>query len=156
MKDSKLYPRRLRRLSRVWIDSGYPMYFLTLCVADRNPVIAIKHVHQRFVDFIRESPQRYGWRVECYVLMPDHLHLFARSAHSDVTLGAWIKALKAMLARREFRWQAGFFDHILRNEESMSEKWKYIRQNPVRAGLVERVEDWPYFGAFHPVDGRPL
>ena len=132
------------------------MYFLTLCVMDRKPVLAEEHVYQRFVDFIRESPERYRWCVACYVFMPDHAHLFARSAHSHVTLGAWIKALKAMVARREFRWQAGFFDHVLRDDESMSARWEYIRQNPVRAELVERVEDWPYWGAFHPVDGRFL
>jgi len=35
----------------------------------------------------------------------------------------------------------GFFDHILRNDESYSEKWEYVRENPVRAGLVQRAQD---------------
>ncbi|MFA6561842.1 MAG: hypothetical protein WCV00_08035 [Verrucomicrobiia bacterium] len=43
-------------------------------------------------------------------------------------------------------WQPGFFDHLIRNTESYSEKWNYVRENPVRAGLVERAEDWPYQG----------
>jgi hypothetical protein len=33
-------------------------------------------------------------------------------------------------------WQKGFFDHVLRSQESAGEKWKYVRENPVRAGLV--------------------
>jgi hypothetical protein len=43
-------------------------------------------------------------------------------------------------------WQPGFFDHLLRNTESYGQKWEYVRENPVRAGLVARAEDWPYHG----------
>jgi hypothetical protein len=43
-------------------------------------------------------------------------------------------------------WQKDFFDHVLRSDESYSEKWQYMRQNPVRAGLVEKPEDWEFQG----------
>ena len=43
-------------------------------------------------------------------------------------------------------WQRGFFDHLLRSEESYAQKWDYVRGNPVRAQLVEKVEDWPVRG----------
>jgi putative transposase len=43
-------------------------------------------------------------------------------------------------------WQRGFFDHLLRGSESYSEKWNYVRENPVRAGLVASADDWPYSG----------
>jgi len=43
-------------------------------------------------------------------------------------------------------WQRGFFDHLLRSEESYGQKWNYVRENPVRAGLVARVEDWRFAG----------
>jgi REP element-mobilizing transposase RayT len=49
-------------------------------------------------------------------------------------------------------WQPGFFDHILRNDESYSEKCEYVRENPVRAGLVQQAEDWPYQGEFVVID----
>src|SRR5437762_10962434 len=44
----------------------------------------------------------------------------------------------------DWRWQEGCFDRLLRSDESLSEKWEYLRQNPVRAGLVKHLEDWPY------------
>ena len=44
-------------------------------------------------------------------------------------------------------WQAEFFDHLLRSHESWTEKWTYVHENPVRAGLVARAEDWPYSGS---------
>jgi hypothetical protein len=46
-------------------------------------------------------------------------------------------------------WQREFFDHLLRNNESYEEKWQYVRQNPIRHGLVTRVEDWPFCGEIH-------
>jgi len=46
-------------------------------------------------------------------------------------------------AATDWRWQEGCFDRLLRSDES-SRKMEYLRQNPVRAGLVEHAEDWPY------------
>jgi putative transposase len=48
-------------------------------------------------------------------------------------------------------WQREFFDHVLRSEESYAQKWEYVRQNPVRAGLTIRAEDWPFQGEIHPL-----
>ena len=49
-------------------------------------------------------------------------------------------------------WQRGFFDHLLRSEESYAQKWEYVRENPVRAGLVQRAEQWPYQGEIVLID----
>ena len=43
-------------------------------------------------------------------------------------------------------WQRGFFDHLIRNTESYAQKWDYVRENPIRAGLVSTTEDWPFQG----------
>ena len=73
--------------------------------------------------------------------MPDHLHLFVRGP-DDFRLGPWVGMLKQALAKQTASkgtshiWQRGFFDHLLRNDESYGNKWNYVRENPVRAGLV--------------------
>ena len=51
--------------------------------------------------------------------------------------------------RDEWDWQSRGFHHRLRSDESWEEKWNYMRQNPVRAGLVAAVEDWPWQGVVH-------
>ena len=137
---------RLRRLKEVWINSGCPRYFLTICVQDRHPALANEIIHQRVVAFLRESPSRYGCWPTRYVLMPDHLHLLVSTGPDSISLGGWVKALKAFVGNREFYWQASFFDHVIRSDESETDKWEYIRQNPVRAGLVARAEDWLFAG----------
>ncbi len=99
---------------------------------------------------------QHGWLIGRYVIMPDHVHFFCAEDPSGEArdLSTFIKrwkewTSKALISKRSVSapvWQKGFFDHILRRDESYAEKWYYVRENPVRAGLVERWEDWPYQG----------
>jgi REP element-mobilizing transposase RayT len=92
--------------------------------------------------------------------MRDHLHLFVALAHHR-NLSDWMKSLKNSLSKamrdiglRAPHWQKGFFDHVLRNHESYSQKWMYVRDNPVRAGLVKTWEEWPFCGEIWPLEYR--
>jgi REP element-mobilizing transposase RayT len=87
-----------------------------------------------------------------YVVMPDHLHLFVDGGEK-FDLGLWMRGLKRAIAKALTPspmdgkiWQPGFFDHLLRSSESYEEKWQYVRSNPVRAGLVDDTDRWPYQG----------
>ena len=146
----KALPKRQRRLETVFETA--PSYFLTLCAEDRRPVLAADAVCQRIQQFAAGSMERYRIWVDSYVLMPDHAHLIVTVA-GDVKLSDWVKAFKAFVGNREFQWQEGFFDHVLRSDESRSEKWNYICMNPVRAGLVKQADEWPYSGWFDPRTG---
>jgi putative transposase len=97
---------------------------------------------------IREALETYRiqgrWWPHLVLLMPDHVHgLF--SFAQDAGLATTVKAWKHFLSRQcGISWQRDFFDHRLRKDESFVEKASYIRMNPVRANIVQRVEDWPY------------
>lgn len=90
--------------------------------------------------------------------MPDHIHRFGAFGPPSPPLFQWMKAFRGSLSKelRETHgegthWEKGFFDHVIRSEESLREKYEYVRQNPVRAGLVKRSEDWPYQGEIYPL-----
>ena len=142
----KSRPKRLRRLDRVWLNDGQPTYFITICALNRRPILANDAVHTRLRQFLLNTANHHDWWAGRYVLMSDHLHLLATPGLGAVTLGEWIKALKAVVANRQFKWQRGFFDHVMRSDESQSEKWEYIRHNPVRAGLVAHADAWAFGG----------
>jgi len=86
--------------------------------------------------------------------MPDHVHFFAMPQLEAKSLRAMMRDWKKWTMRRlveEARvaapvWQAEFFDHVLRSRTSYAEKWRYARDNPVRAGLVAQPDDWPFQG----------
>jgi len=86
--------------------------------------------------------ERYEVWVDSYILMPEHVHLIV-TVTANAVPGNWVKAFEAFVRSREVDWQEGFFDHVLRTNESRSEKWEYIHKNPVRAGLVDHADDWP-------------
>ena len=87
------------------------------------------------------------------LLMPDHLHgiiAFPREPGMKITVNDW----KKYLARNHgVDWQRDFFDHRLRNHHELDEKTSYVLMNPVRWGLCERREDWPWI--FRPDDRLP-
>ena len=63
----------------------------------------------------------------------------------DAVLSKLIRDFKRITARTaKINWQRNFFDHRLRHDESEIEKATYIRQNPVRAGLIDANQEWPY------------
>jgi len=84
-----------------------------------------------------------------YVIMPHHVHLFVRG-NLNFSLKQWVRMLKRDLSSTipvvSPHWQSGFFDDVIRHSESYSEKWEYVRQNSVRAGLVLSADDWPWQG----------
>lgn len=76
--------------------------------------------------------------------MPDHVHVLV-SLSDPGDLKNVVSQWKAFTAKScGIRWQTDFFDHRLRSEEQWELKARYIEENPVRKGLVERAEDWPF------------
>ena len=152
---ARMRKARLRRLARVF--PGAPIYFVTACSHSRGSWLACAEIQQRFVDFCARGKAR-GALVGRYVLMPDHFHLFVSFQPGPLQLSSWMKSLKNTLSktlralgRPAPHWQEGFFDHVLRSSESYEQKWLYVRDNPVRAGLVSKWEEWPYQGEIQPL-----
>ena len=132
-----------------------PLYFVTFNTHRRRPLLANKRVHDRFADFANAALSR-GIAVGRYVIMPDHMHLFV-AGHYEFSINEWIRVLKrtlsTVISAPAPHWQAGFFDHLIRHNESYGEKWEYVYQNPVRAGLVREANDWPWQGEIERIEG---
>jgi putative transposase len=122
------------------IYPGYAIYFIMFCTYDRKELLANSVVHGPFREFFVSAGKR-NVLVGRYVIMPDHVHLFV-DVGELVEISAWIKSLKNSVSKtlrqlggRPPHWQKGYFDHLVRSEESYGEKWIYVRENPVRKGL---------------------
>ena len=151
------WPRRPPRLGR-FFDNLRPFYFITFNTYKRQGVLARDEVHEAFCIFFIKA-QEHDVAVGPYVIMPDHVHLFAALPIDGITLPSWVQSLRNVIGKRLLQlgiskqhWQEGFFDHLLRSSESYGQKWNYVRENPVRAGLVAKPEDWPYAGEIVRID----
>ena len=147
--------KHLRRLDRIWVAN--PRYFITVCMENRQKSLASEKAVAVLCSEWKGALDKHGWAVGSYVVMPDHVHFFCTDGEQGVTLSDFIGKWKEWTAKRLKQeadlsgkiWQSGFFDHLLRSAESYSEKWEYVRNNPVRAGLVQNQDDWPYWGSIH-------
>lgn len=144
--------KHLKRLERIWIRD--PIYFVTTCAYRRRAILAREEVAKILICEWSSARKRHGWAIGRYVIMPDHVHFFCApelgAKALPIFVGLWkewtSKTIKRELHLTNRLWQEEFFDHVLRSSESYSEKWKYVRNNPVRHGFVTDADDWPWQG----------
>jgi REP element-mobilizing transposase RayT len=136
-----------------WVQRS-SLFFVTICCVPRG---RNQLCHDPIAGLIFESVEfrqsRLDWHASLLVLMPDHLHVLVAFPH-DREMRKTITDWKSLLARKGgIAWQRDFFDHRIRDHENWEQKADYIRQNPVRGGLIQRTEDWKY--AWEPHHGGP-
>ena len=143
---------RPNRLDLIYINQ--PLYFVTFTTRDRRAIPSLDDAQIALQRYARCGFDKVNVALGRYVMMPDHVHLFVRGDR-NFSRSAWIGGLKraasvavleepqaTRLPLQERRlWQPGFLDHILRSDESYAQKWNYVRDNPVRAGLVKAADD---------------
>ena len=116
---------RLTRLDEVYPESS--IYFITSCTHERRTLPANTEVHDSFRYFCTIAGTHHVM-VGRYVIMPDHLHFFVHFG-GNIQLSVWMKSLKNSLSKtlRNMgetapHWQKGYFDHVVRSEQSYEEK----------------------------------
>ena len=144
---------RLLRGSR-W-SQHHCVYLCTANVHDRLPVFLDLFTGRLVVRALQFSDTQ-GWTsTHAYSLMPDHLHwmfeLTGSKALSEVMASVKRQSARAInqrLGQKGTFWQDGFHDHAIRREESLEKIFWYVVLNPVRAGLVDSIDNYPLW------DGR--
>ncbi|MFJ4353862.1 REP-associated tyrosine transposase [Pseudomonas sp. NPDC089428] len=129
------------------------LYLLTTVTHQRKRIFTPMRFARAVILQMREAERDGLCRSLAWVVMPDHIHWLielqtgtlcclmrrfkSRSSHALYQAG---------MPRRKI-WQAGYQDRALRREESVRQVARYIIANPIRAGLVKRARDYPYWDA---------
>jgi putative transposase len=148
--DSPLKQRR-HPAKGVFIFLGQAtIVFVTVCSRQRKKNLANPLVHQALLTVWHRADR---WIIGAYMIMPDHIHFFCSPTELTLEIEPWVtfwkREFRRTLGPTAPRFQIDSFHHRLRGEESYTEKWDYVRANPVRAGLVKEPEDWPYQGVLN-------
>jgi REP element-mobilizing transposase RayT len=115
-----------------------------------NTCLSVPEVAGICREAIRAREQQGIWRIGEYVLMPNHIHLLFQLTSGTLkptmeSFKRWTTLrAKPILQLRGSLWQREWFDHWPRSAEEDGKIAEYIRQNPVKAGLVASYRDWPY------------
>ena len=129
------------------------LHFITFSCYRRLPLFRSIRAKRLFEVAFEDARVRYGMLVFGYVVMPEHVHLLVSEPERAV-LATAIRAIKQSLARqligeREHFWQARYYDFNVWSASKIREKLRYMHRNPVKRGLVEKPEDWPWSSFRH-------
>lgn len=130
------------------------IYHITTTTEGRRPLFKDFGCARLVVGELRRLHEQNIVNSLAWVLMPDHLHWLFQ-LNGPIGLSTVVKVFKGRSARHLRLhmpcdlpiWQKGFHDHALRSEEDIVQVARYIVANPLRAGLVERIGDYPFWDA---------
>lgn len=125
-------------------------YLVTAVTNNREPLFSDLSTGRLAVNTIRASDEEGLCRTLAFVVMPDHVHWLLELKQGR-SLTQMVKIFKGRTATRlakqfgqSFKvWQPSFHDQAVRTDESLVEMARYIVMNPVRAGLVKHIGDYP-------------
>jgi len=140
-------PRGLKRY-----QERQELHFLTFSCYRRQPLLASSRAMHLFEVALELTRRRYDFYVVGYVVMPEHVHLLISEPERG-PLASAVQAIKQSVARKligdnQHFWQARYYDFNVWTARKRVEKLRYIHRNPVKRGLVENPEDWPW-SSFH-------
>ncbi|WP_107850401.1 REP-associated tyrosine transposase [Oceanimonas marisflavi] len=130
------------------------IYHITVCTRHRRRLFDDWHAGRLVIGELRHLQEQQQAQSLAWVLMPEHLHWLLQ-LNEAASLAGLIHTFKGRSARRVNHhlgrsgacWQRGFHDHAIRQEEDLRQIARYIIANPLRAGLVNRVGDYPLWDA---------
>ena len=124
------------------------IYLITTNTENREPVFRNFHAARTLIKKLKKEQELGRAMTLAFVVMPDHLHwLMQLTGPTELaTILQSVKTLSAKQIGHRF-WQAGYHDHALRKEEDIKATARYIVANPLRAGLVKRIGDYPHWDA---------
>src|SRR5208283_3910214 len=137
-------------------------FFVTAVTWQRRPLFRAEPMAHLFLDTLARYRNQGRFLIHEFVLMPDHFHPLLTPA-PEVSLEKALQLLKGGFSFRVKRelasnaeiWQAGFTEHRVHDSEDFQRHAAYIRENPVRARLVETAEAYPYSSAASGVETDP-
>jgi putative transposase len=143
------YPHHLSGFEYI----GLYRYFLTFCTFERNAYFTdALWVRLAIGQFLRASAEQ-AIGITTYCFMPDHVHLLVQGTRDDADLKAFAgraKQYSGFYFRRQAGktlWQRYGYERVLRKDEDTVAVAKYIINNPLRAGIVKDVMQYPFWGS---------
>ncbi|MGB4811712.1 MAG: transposase [Methylophilaceae bacterium] len=123
-------------------------YHITFTTKNRLPIYADFTKARVLISVLKQSDQLSQTHTLAFAVMPDHIHWLFQLVGTQ-SLSNIIKSVKskATVQLGSPLWQAGYYDHAIRKDEDIQAIARYIIANPIRAGLVKKVGDYPHWDA---------
>ena len=127
-------------------------FFITAVTANRRRLFQVETNARLLLDTLQHYRAQGLYKLHAFVVMPDHLHLLLTTEDLPKAMQHIRGGFSHRLASKLAVWQRGYTDHLIRSRDEFDTRLVYIHQNPVRAHLAERAEEYPYSSAFRCID----
>ncbi|MEM5551694.1 transposase [Pseudoalteromonas neustonica] len=129
-------------------------YSVTTCTNQRIKYFAEFNNARALINSLKKSDLNGLTKTICFVVMPDHVHwLFQLKTHTPLSsVVAKVKGRTSFSMHKnksEKIWQSGFYDSLIRHEKHLLHQSRYIAANPIRAGMVEQLGDYPHWDCIY-------
>ena len=136
------------------------LHFITISCYHHPHILKSPNACNILQQIIEETRQKYELRIHGYVLMSNHIHLLLAEPE-NTNLATAIQVIKQRFSRtrtEEFVWEPRYHDFNVFTESKRIEKLRYMHRNPIKAGLVDQPEDWPWssINAYAKGDPHPV
>jgi putative transposase len=124
------------------------IYMITVVTAERQRVFEQFSAARTLIGYLKTENDLQRANTVAFVVMPDHLHWLMQLGES-ATLSQVVRGVKSLTSHRLGYpvWQRGYHDHAVRHDEDLKAMSRYVIANPIRAGLVSSVGDYPHWDA---------
>ena len=127
-------------------------YFITASCCDKQQLLQSDRMASLLIEVLYHYREQRKFLLHDFVVMPNHLHLLITPAESLERAMQLVKGGFSFRAKRELKlegeiWQSSYYDRRVRDSAEYKKIEHYIRQNPVRARLVENAADYRYSSA---------
>ncbi|MBT8110479.1 MAG: transposase [Gammaproteobacteria bacterium] len=130
------------------------IYHISSSIRDSRNFLCPFECRRAVVRSMRREQEANHAETLAFVVMPDHFHwLFSLQGQRSLSVSVnTVKSFSAreinrILGRRGKVWQRGFYDRAIRREEDLEHVARYIVANPLRAGIVDAIGDYPFWDA---------
>jgi len=141
---------RSNRLTNYDYSKDRPIH-VTICTENKRNLFNSEESARIVINELLKTAKDLGFRILCYCLMPDHIHVIVSPGESTFPLSKFLNIFKGRSTRvfkdkEKLRriWQRSAFDHIIRTEENLKAVIEYMMNNPVRKGILEKADEYPY------------
>jgi REP element-mobilizing transposase RayT len=144
----KKIPPHAGNLRKGRFSSPNQVYVITVVTRNRQPLFLDFPTARRLINILQRHEEMKFAQTLAFVIMPDHFHwLMQLEEKHDIS--QTVRAVKSIFSRAIGRpvFQKGFYDHAVRHDEDLRTMARYIVANPLRAGLVENINDYPHWDA---------
>jgi putative transposase len=125
-------------------------FFVTSATFQRRQLFQVTAKAELFLETLQHYRREGHYKLHAFVVMPDHIHLLLTP--QGITIERAMGLIKGGFSHRIGSklpvWQRGFTDHRIRGRNDFKVRRNYIHQNPVRAGIVELLDSYPYSSAY--------